>query len=47
MKMFDDVRVDNYYWLRDDSRSDPDMLHYLKQENAYTDYIMSGNKPII
>ena len=43
MKMFDDVRVDNYYWLRDDSRSDPDMLHYLNQENAYTDYIMSGN----
>ncbi|PWA75490.1 prolyl oligopeptidase family protein [Artemisia annua] len=44
MKMFDDVRVDNYYWLRDDSRSDPDMLHYLNQENAYTDYIMSGTK---
>lgn len=29
-------RIDNYYWLRDDSRSDAKMLDYLKQENAYT-----------
>lgn len=42
MEMFGDVRVDNYYWLRDDSRSDPEMLAYLKQENEYFDAIMCG-----
>jgi len=31
-----DVRVDNYYWLRDDSRSDPDVLAHLRAENDYT-----------
>lgn len=44
MEMFGDVRVDNYYWLRDDSRSNPEILSYLQQENAYTDFIMSGTK---
>lgn len=42
MELFHDVRIDNYYWLRDDSRSDPDVLSYLRQENAYTDSVMSG-----
>jgi len=28
-------RVDNYYWLRDDQREDPDVLAYLAAENAY------------
>ncbi|WOH13203.1 hypothetical protein DCAR_0832712 [Daucus carota subsp. sativus] len=42
MEMIGDVRVDNYYWLRDDSRSDPDVLAYLDQENAYIESIMSG-----
>ncbi|KAA8541449.1 hypothetical protein F0562_025412 [Nyssa sinensis] len=44
MEMFGDVRVDNYYWLRDDSRSDPEVLAYLQAENAYTDFLMSGTK---
>ncbi|KAG4918573.1 hypothetical protein JHK85_056854 [Glycine max] len=44
MEMFGDVRIDNYYWLRDDSRTDPEVLSYLRQENAYTDSIMSGTK---
>ncbi|XP_010463352.1 PREDICTED: uncharacterized protein LOC104744019 [Camelina sativa] len=44
MEMFSDVRVDNYYWLRDDSRCNPDMLSYLREENDYTDYVMSGTK---
>jgi oligopeptidase B len=26
-----DTRIDNYYWLRDDSRSDVAMLNYLKE----------------
>ena len=42
MEMFGDARIDNYYWLRDDSRTDPELLSYLKQENAYTDSVMSG-----
>lgn len=42
MEMFGDVRIDNYYWLRDDSRSDPQILAYLREENAYTDHLMSG-----
>ncbi|KAJ4709952.1 Prolyl oligopeptidase family protein [Melia azedarach] len=46
MEMFGDVRVDNYYWLRDDSRSDPEMLAYLKQENEYFDAIMCGTKKV-
>ena len=30
------TRNDPYYWLRDDSRKNPDMLAYLAAENAYT-----------
>jgi oligopeptidase B len=29
------TRVDEYYWLRDDTRSDPDVLAYLEAENRY------------
>ena len=29
-------RMDPWYWLRDDSREDPDMLAYLEAENEYT-----------
>ena len=29
------VREDPYYWLRDDARSNPEVLAYLKAENAY------------
>lgn len=47
MEMFGDVRVDNYYWLRDDSRSNPDVLSYLQQENNYTQFLMSGRYPPI
>lgn len=43
MVMFGDARVDNYYWLRDDSRSDPVILAYLAEENDYTDRVMAGN----
>lgn len=42
MKMFGDVRVDDYYWLRDDSRTNPDVISYLKEENDYAKHIMSG-----
>ena len=32
-----DTRIDNYYWMRDDSRSNSDVINYLKSENIYTD----------
>ena len=28
-----DIRIDNYYWIRDDSRSDPKVVAYLENEN--------------
>lgn len=34
------TRIDEYYWLRDDTRQDPDVIAYLEQENAYFDQIM-------
>lgn len=30
-------RSDPYYWLRDDTRSKPEVLDYLRAENAYTE----------
>ena len=30
------ARIDPYYWLRDDTRKDPEVLAYLEAENAYT-----------
>ncbi|KAG0516308.1 hypothetical protein BDA96_10G350800 [Sorghum bicolor] len=36
------VRVDNNYWLRDDSRSNLDVLAHLCTENNYTTAIMFG-----
>ncbi|MGB0834774.1 MAG: S9 family peptidase [Psychrobium sp.] len=29
-------RTDNYYWMRDDERKDPEILAHLEAENAYT-----------
>ena len=40
-----DSRVDNYYWLRDDTRSNLEMLNYLKEENFYKDKWFEKNKP--
>ncbi len=34
----DDVRVDNYYWLRD--KSNPEVIAYLEAENKYTGEMM-------
>ena len=32
-----DRRIDNYYWIRDDERNDPEVIQYLESENAYAD----------
>ncbi|MFO7982647.1 MAG: S9 family peptidase [Desulfuromonadales bacterium] len=34
------TRQDEYYWLRDDERRDPDVLSYLTAENKYADAVM-------
>ncbi|MDB6164743.1 MAG: prolyl oligopeptidase family protein [Xanthomonadaceae bacterium] len=39
-------RSDEYYWLRDDTRKQPQMLAYLGAENAYTDAVMAPLKPL-
>ena len=39
-------RNDEYYWLRDDTRKNPDMLAYLKAENAYADAMLAPTKPL-
>ncbi len=36
----DDTRVDDYYWLRE--RENPEVISYLKAENAHTEAVMSG-----
>jgi oligopeptidase B len=40
------ARADEYYWLRDDSRTDKDMLAYLNAENAYADALLAPVKPL-
>ena len=39
-------RNDPYYWLRDDTRKNADMLAYLNAENAYADTVMAPLKPL-
>ncbi|WP_186442664.1 S9 family peptidase [Lysobacter antibioticus] len=39
-------RGDEYYWLRDDKRKNPEMLAYLNAENAYVDAYMKPLKPV-
>ncbi len=38
-------RTDNYYWLRDDTRTNKEMLSYLESENKYADQWFSSRKP--
>lgn len=41
------ARDDVYYWLRDDTRTDPDVLSYLKAENQYTEAMLAPVQPLI
>lgn len=36
-------RIDNYHWLRDDSRSEPEVLAYLNAENDYLEKSMADH----
>ncbi len=35
------TRTDEYYWLRDDTREDPEVIAYLEAENEYRDALMA------
>jgi len=41
MTLHGHTRVDEYFWLRDDTRQDPQMLAYLEGENKYFDKMMA------
>lgn len=38
--LHNDVRVDDYHWIRDVTRSNPEVIDYLKTENSYTEFVM-------
>ena len=40
------TRDDPYYWLRDDTRKKPEMLAYLKAENAYFEAMSAAYKAL-
>lgn len=39
-----DIRIDNYYWIRDDSRKDPKVIAYLENENDITNKWFESKK---
>jgi len=41
-KLHGDVRIDNYFWLRE--RSNPEVIEYLEAENKYTEAMMKHTK---
>jgi oligopeptidase B len=42
-----DVRTDNYFWIRDDARKNPDVIAYLDAENRYTESVMKPLEPLV
>ncbi|TGC26655.1 oligopeptidase B [Escherichia sp. E1130] len=46
MTLHGDTRIDNYYWLRDDTRSQPEVLDYLQQENSYGHQVMASQQAL-
>lgn len=46
IKKHGDARIDNYYWLRDDERQKPEVLDYLRAENAYTEAVLKPTQPL-
>jgi oligopeptidase B len=41
-----ETRTDNYYWLRDDARQDPEVIQYLNDENAYTKAVLRDTEAL-
>lgn len=40
------TRIDDYHWLRDDSRKDPAVLAHLRAENAYAEAVLRPTLPL-
>jgi oligopeptidase B len=40
------TRTDPYYWLRDDTRKNPEMLGYLRAEQAYTEKMLEPTRDL-
>ena len=38
-----DERIDDYYWLRDDTRKNPEIISYLEEENKYLEDWFANN----
>ncbi len=41
---FGQTRIDNYFWLKD--KNDPQVMDYIKAENAYTQSVMESTKAL-
>ena len=41
-----DKRQDNYFWLRDDARKDPEVLGYLAEENRYLEAVLKPTEAL-
>jgi oligopeptidase B len=41
-----DVRIDPFFWLRDDTRLDRQVLKYLSEENAYTAAVLADTEAL-
>ncbi|MCJ8297986.1 MAG: S9 family peptidase [Pseudomonadales bacterium] len=46
MQINNHQRVDNYYWMRDDSRTDKQVLAHLKAENDYAEAMLKPQKKL-
>ncbi|MCF8474627.1 MAG: S9 family peptidase [Emcibacter sp.] len=46
MEIHGDIRTDNYYWMRDDTRTSPEVLAHLDAENAYSKSIMAHTEKL-
>jgi oligopeptidase B len=42
--LFGDIRVDNYFWLRD--KNNPEVIKYLQAENKYTETVMKPTEKL-
>lgn len=46
MEIHNHQRVDNYYWMRDDSRTEKNILEHLNKENDYANAMLANQKPL-
>ena len=46
MEIHNHKRIDNYYWMRDDQRTAPEVLAHLHNENNYTEKMLASQKPL-